>query len=352
MSLSVALQHRFAGFALDVAFEAPAGVTVLFGQSGAGKSSILQAVAGLLRAQGRVILHDTVLQDRDIWIKPEHRRLGVVFQDARLFPHMRVAGNLRYGLKRAQAATIGFDEVVALLGLDPLLARWPARLSGGEKQRVAIGRALLAQPRMLLMDEPLASLDAARKAEILPYLGRLKAQLGIPILYVTHALDEVARLADHLVLIRAGRVLAEGDVATLTARADLPLALREDAGSVLSCVIAEHLPARGLSRLTLGPDTLFVPLVNAPIGTALRVRVRAREVILARGAIGETSVHNVLTGTIRAIRIEQNAALVEIALQAGTLLARVTRDAVDRLTLAPGTPVQAMVKSVSADVLT
>jgi molybdate transport system ATP-binding protein len=331
-------------------------VTVLFGPSGAGKSSVLLAVAGLLRASGRVAVGDAVLQDgaAGVWVPPERRRLGGVFPDARLFPHLTVAGNLRYGLKRAPAGPVGFDEVVRLLGIGPVLDRRPAGLSGGERQRVAIGRALLAQPRMLLMDEPLASLDAARKAEILPYLARLKAALGIPVLYVTHAMDEVARLADHLVLIEAGRVVASGDVASMTGRADFSIAAREDAGSVLSAVVAGHAPERGLSRLDLAGSPLWVPLVEADVGAVLRVRVPAREVILARGAAGETSVHNVLAGTVRAVRMQvaRHAALVEVALPGGAvLLARVTRDAVERLGFGPGAPVLAMVKSVSVEVL-
>jgi molybdate transport system ATP-binding protein len=353
--LDIALRHDFGGFALDIAFTAPgAGVTALFGPSGAGKSSVILAVAGLLRTAGRIVAGEAVLQDdrKGVFVAPERRRVGVVFQDARLFPHLNVAANLRYGLRRAGPGPIGFADIVALLGLEGLLARRCFTLSGGERQRVAIGRALLAQPRLLLMDEPLASLDSPRKAEILPYLQSLKNELKIPILYVTHAMDEVVRLADHLVLIEAGRTLAAGGLSAMTARADLPLAAREDAGAVLGATIDSHAPERGLSALRLGPDLLWVPQMQGAPGRAVRLRMPAREIILARGSPGETSVHNVLRGTVRTVEpVAPHAALVEVQLAGGVVLARVTRDAVDRLNIATGQDIQAMVKSVSVDVL-
>lgn len=210
MTLDVVLQHRFPESTLDIAFSAPTpGVTALFGPSGSGKSSTVAAVAGLMRPQLlRVVLDGVVLADteRNIWLPPERRRLGMVFQDARLFPHLRVDANLSYGLRRAPPGPIKFDDVVDLLGIGDLLRRRPHTLSGGEKQRVAIGRALLSQPLLLLMDEPLASLDVRRRNEILPYLARLKTALKLPVLYVTHAADEVRRLADTLVLIESGQV--------------------------------------------------------------------------------------------------------------------------------------------------
>ncbi len=237
-----------------------------------------------------------------LFLPPERRRVGLVFQDARLFPHMSVATNLRYGMRRAPpAGPIRFDDVVDLLGIAPLLERRPTRLSGGERQRVAIGRALLAQPRLLLMDEPLASLDAERKSEILPYLARLRGALALPILYVTHALDEVARLADTLVLIEAGRVLAAGPVEEIAARADLPLARRDDAAALLRCMVRAHDPARGLTQLDAGGIAMLVPLLELALGAALRLRVPAREVILARDAPGAISVQNVMPGRVRAL---------------------------------------------------
>ncbi len=358
MSLSVRLGHDFPTRRIDVGFEtATPGVTALFGPSGAGKTTVINAAAGLLRPDRcRIALDDTVLADTEagIWLPPERRRVGLVFQDARLFPHMSVAGNLRFGQRRAPPGRIGFDDIVALLGLGDLLARRPNTLSGGERQRVAIGRALLAQPRLLLMDEPLASLDLARKAEILPFLAELKTALRLPILYVTHALEEVATLADQLVLIEAGRVLAAGALPAIAARADLPLAQRDDAGAVLLTRVAEHDRVRRLTRLEGGGASFWVPGMSARLGTTLRIRIPAREVILARQAPDAISVHNVIAGVVRAIteEVARQVALVEIALADGALLARVTPDAVVRLKLAPGVPVLALVKSVAIEVFT
>jgi molybdate transport system ATP-binding protein len=361
VTLALALRHRFPGAAIDVAFEVPSpGVTALFGPSGAGKSTVLAAAAGLLRPDWcRIVLDGAVLADTasGIWRPPERRRVGLVFQDARLFPHMSVATNLRYGLRRSPAGAVGFDGVVALLGLAALLARRPHTLSGGERQRVAIGRALLAQPHLLLMDEPLASLDAARKAEILPYLARLKTALALPVLYVTHALEEVAQLADQLVLLRAGRVEAAGPLDAIAARADLPLARRDDAGAVLTCRVAAHDAERRLTRLERGGFSLLVPAQAAAPGTMLRVRIPAREVILARteaATFGAAlSLHNLLPGTVRAIAEDaaRGAALVELDAAGAPLLSRITPDAVARLALAPGVPVLALVKSMSVEVL-
>lgn len=352
------LRHRWgkAGAALDIAFLAPNGATALFGPSGAGKSSVVAAIAGLLRADAAYVAVDgVVLTDTDagIHVPVEQRRLGLVFQDARLFPHMRVRDNLLYGFRRAPGGSIAFDDVVDLLGLVGLLERRPHTLSGGERQRVAIGRALLAQPRLLLMDEPLASLDAGRKAEILPYLARLKQALALPIIYVTHALDEVLFLADTLVLLEQGRVTASGPIAELTARGDLPLAARDDAGAVLEARVAEHHPARRLSLLRAGPLALWVPLAQAQLGSRLRVRIPAREVILATEAPAGISLHNILPTQVVAISEDavRHTALVELAVGDAHLLARITPDAVARLQLLPGRPVLALVKSMSVDVL-
>jgi molybdate transport system ATP-binding protein len=357
MSLSVAIRHRLGAFGLDVSFETPApGVTVLFGRSGAGKSTIISAVAGLSRPeQCRVEVDGHVLCDTDagVWLPPEQRRAGLVFQDARLFPHMSVETNLRFGLRRAPAGPIRFDEVVELLGIGGLLKRQPHTLSGGERQRVAIGRALLSQPRLLLMDEPLASLDAERKAEIMPFLARLKSVLKLPVLYVTHALDEVMQLADSLVLIRGGMVIASGALSDVVVRADLPLARRDDAGALLTCRVTDHDTARSLSRLEGSGAVFWVPLLTGPIGAAWRVRVPAREVILAGKVPESISVHNIIPGTVRRIEADpgRRAALVEVELSDGALLSRVTPDAVMRLALSPGAPVLALVKSTSIEVL-
>ena len=357
MTLSVALTHRFPSITLEIGFEVEApGITVLFGPSGSGKSTILAAAAGLLTPDRcRIAIDGQVLADTSVgrWLPPERRRTGLVFQDSRLFPHMSVATNLRFGLRRAPSGTIRFDDVVALLGIGALLDRRPHTLSGGERQRVAIGRALLAQPHVLLMDEPLASLDNERKAEILPYLKRLKTALKLPILYVTHALDEVVRLADSLVLLEAGRVIGFGSLAEVATRADLPLARRDDAGAVLNCRVESHDAGRGLTSLRGGGALFLVPLLNVPLGGECRMRIPAREVILASRAPEAISLHNVIPGTVRQIAPDttQRSVVVEIALPNGALLARVTPDAVVRLNLTLGSPVLGLIKSTSIEVL-
>lgn len=329
---------------------------VIVGPSGCGKSTLLAAVAGLLRPDaGRVALGGTVLLDtaRRVFLPPEQRRCGVVFQDARLFPHLSVESNLRYGLRRAprEASGPGFAEVVALLGIEALLGRRPGRLSGGERQRVALGRALLSRPRLLLMDEPLAALDAARRAEVLPFLARLRDVAGIPILYVTHALDEVDALADHLVLIEAGRVLAAGPVEALAARTDLPLAARRDAGALLACTLAGHDAARGLSELRFAGGALFVPLRPEPLGSNARLRLRARDVAVATEAPRGLSTQNILPATLTGITEAAGTQEVFLTLMLGPtpILARVTRDSAARLGLAPGMAVWAVIKAVTFD---
>jgi molybdate transport system ATP-binding protein len=347
-------RQRLGDFALDVRLSAPGGVAALFGRSGSGKTSIVRAIAGLAKpADGRIAVAGSVLFDSasGIDVPVEKRRIGYVFQDARLFPHMSVEANLRYGLKRAAPADrpVGFATVVDLLGIGALLARRPANLSGGERQRVAIGRALLAQPRILLMDEPLASLDAPRKAEVVPYLDGLRRSLDIPVVYVTHALDEVLRLADTLVVVDAGRIAAAGPVAELTARVDLgPLVGRFEAGAALDATVAGHDPAFALTRLAFDGGELVVPAVEAPVGTALRVLVRARDVMLATRRPEGISARNVLSGRIVAVALEAGAhAEVAVAVGGTRLRARITRAAAAELGLAEGSPVYAVVKSVA-----
>ena len=357
MSFSVALTHRFPTVQIDIAFRVPTpGVIAVFGPSGSGKSTIINAAAGLLRPDiGRIEVNGTTLVDTQagIWLPPERRHIGLVFQDSRLFPHMSVATNLRFGMRRAAPGTVRFDEIIELLGIDALLGRRPYTLSGGERQRVAIGRALLAQPRLLLMDEPLANLDAARKAEVMPFLARLKTALRLPILYVTHSLDEVARLADSMVLIEAGRLIGAGPVSEVAARADLPLAQRDDAGALLLCQVAEHEPARTLTRVEGAGITLWVPLLDLPVRTECRIRIPAREVILAGQPPEAISLHNIIPGTVRRIAAEagRRSVIVEIGLPNGGLLSRVTPDAVARLGLSPGAPVLSLIKSTSIEVL-
>ncbi len=357
MTLAIALRQQWPSGSLDIAFTAPTpGVTALFGPSGSGKSSTLLAAAGLFRPDWcRVSVEGDILADtgRGVWIAPERRRLGVVFQDARLFPHLGVLGNLRYGLRRAPPPhAIGLDAVVALLGLEALLERRVHGLSGGERQRVAIGRALLAQPRLLLMDEPLARLDAARRAEILPYLARLRDETGLPILYVTHAADELARLADTVVLLEAGRVVASGPLPEIAARADLPLAQRDDAGAILVARVAAHDALRGLTRLDAGRAPIFVPLLSQPIGAAIRARIPAREIALARAVPDAVSFQNVLPARVGRVVIDpaRRSALVELDLGGTAILARFTPDAVSRLALAAGSATVALFKSVGVEV--
>ena len=356
MMLEVSARHGFAGFSLDASFTAPPGVTAVFGASGAGKSTMLAVTAGLLRPDaGRVVVDGTVLLDTaaGVDVPVERRRCGVVFQDGRLLPHLSVEANLRYGLRRAPrgADGPGFADVVDLLGIAPLLRRRPPALSGGERQRVALGRALLSRPRLLLMDEPLAALDAPRKADILPFLERLRDLAGLPILYVTHDLAEVDRLADTLVLMEAGRVLAAGPVAALAARADLALlAGRRDAGAVLACVVEAHDPSRGLTRLAFPGGALLVPLRPEPAGAALRLRVRARDVALATQAPVGLSSHNVLPAVIAAITAAgPHEVLVTLGIGPTAVLARLTRDSVAGLGLAPGQAVFALLKATAAD---
>ena len=356
--IAVALHHRFGrdGFLLDARFEAPsAGVTAIFGPSGCGKSTILAAVAGLLRPrQGMVSIGDDMLLDtaRAVFVPPERRRCGVVFQDARLFPHLSVETNLRYGLRRAPPDSLGpgFEDVVALLGIAHLLRRRPAGLSGGERQRVALGRALLSRPRLLLMDEPLAALDAQRRSEVLPFLARLRDVARLPILYVTHALDEVDALADHLVLMESGLVIASGSVEALSARTDLPmLAARRDAGVLLPCRVIER--RDGLSTLAFDGGTLLTTSRPGPPGTRLRVRLRARDVAVATQEPQGLSTQNVLPVTLAAIAegSESGEAFLLLGAGASTLLARVTRDSIQRLGLRPGMQVWALVKAVTFD---
>ena len=287
-------------FTLDVALALPArGVTALFGPSGCGKTTVLRALAGLERAAGRVVLRGQVWQDDAAhrFVPTHQRAIGYVIQESALFPHLDVQRNLAYGLQRIAPAErrIALDQVVALLGIAPLMPRRPATLSGGERQRVAIARALATSPQLLLMDEPLAALDAARKAEVLPYLERLHEELAIPIVYVSHAIDEVARLADHLVLMDAGRVVGEGPIAEMLARTDTPLSHGQEAGVVLQGVVGERDAQWHLARLELRgaePLGLWARDHGLPAGRSVRLRVLARDVSITRARQTGTSIGN------------------------------------------------------------
>jgi molybdate transport system ATP-binding protein len=354
--LTVKALTRLAGFTLDAGFTSAGGVTALFGRSGAGKTTLINIIAGLARPEvGLVALDGAVLLDTSRGIDaPVHkRRVGYVFQEGRLFPHLSVRGNLTYGERRApiDGRWASFDRVVALLGIEALLDRRPALLSGGEKQRVAIGRALLASPRLLLMDEPLASLDARRKAEILPYIERLRDEMALPVVYVSHAIGEVARLADTLVLLDAGNVVASGPVGAVLSRLDLGDVIdSDDAGTVITARVVAHDAASGVTRLVHPSGDLFHPLVAAAVGTTVRLRVRARDVALAVGDPGRISIRNRLACTVAEIAMRAGGA-VDVRLTAGSeaLVARITRDAAAALDLAVGQPVIALVKAAAFD---
>jgi molybdate transport system ATP-binding protein len=354
--LEVDIEHRLGAFELDVHFRSGRGLTALFGRSGAGKTSIVNAIAGLIRPKrGRIAVDGVVLLDTEHGIcAPTHRRrVGYVFQEGRLFPHLTVRQNLLFGrwFASSSRASTHLDDVVELLGIEPLLDRRPGRLSGGEKQRVAIGRALLAQPRLLLMDEPLASLDARRKDEILPYLERLRDQASVPIVYVSHSIAEVTRLATTVVLISDGRVRAVGPVQEIMGRADLyPLVGRFEAGAVLAARIAGHDPRWRLTELSGSFGKLVIPRLDAPVGTALRLRIRARDVILAVLPPTGISALNVLSGRVEElVPIEEGALEVQLRVGNERLLARVTRRSGEALGLAPGREVFAVLKTVAID---
>lgn len=354
MSIEVHLRHGVGAFDLDVDFTAPSGITALFGRSGAGKTTVVNAIAGLLQPrEGRIEVEGTLLLDtaRGISVPRHRRRVGYVFQEGRLFPHLTVRQNLRFGRRFAtgDGAVADFAHVVDLLGIGALLARRPGGLSGGEKQRVAIGRALLAAPRLLLMDEPLASLDAERKAEILPYLERLRDEVRIPIIYVSHAFAEVARLATTVVALSGGRVERIGTATeVLSDPALLPAGEREDAGALLAARLVAHFPEDGLSELAIDGGRLLVARLDAGPGTGLRVRIRARDVMIALRHPESISALNVLEATFEGVSRADGPG-VEVMLRVGRnrLLARITRRSLLGLGLEPGTRCYALLKTVA-----
>jgi molybdate transport system ATP-binding protein len=356
--LDVAIEHRLGSFALDIRFTSGSGLTALFGRSGSGKTSIVNAIAGLIRPQrGHIAVDEAVLLDtaHGVFVPIHHRRLGYVFQEGRLFPHLTVRQNLLFGAwfapRRTNSGQARLEEVIELLGIGPLLGRRPGRLSGGEKQRIAIGRALLAQPRLLLMDEPLASLDNDRKDEILPYLERLRDHGRVPIVYVSHAAAEVARLATTIVLVADGRVQAVGPAAEIMGRAgQYPLAGGFEAGAVLAATVMAHDPGWDLTDLSGGFGRLIVARLDLPVGSRLRVRIRARDVMLATRRPSGISALNVLPATIEALAATGEEA-VEVQLRLGPerLLARITRRSQQALGLAPGCAVFAVIKAIAID---
>jgi molybdate transport system ATP-binding protein len=352
--LRIAACKRRGDFTLDVQIEAPTpGVIALFGRSGCGKTTLANIIAGLLSADAvRIEIDGVMLEDSNTRqrLPVEQRRIGYVFQDARLFPHLSVLGNLNYGERRApQPQRIAQGAVIELLGLQGLLTRRPHQLSGGERQRVALGRALLSQPRLLLLDEPLASLDVARREEVLPYLERLRDEFAIPMVYVSHQFDEVLRLATHVVLLQEGRVVAQGDVGAVSLHPQLRAIVGPDAlGSVLNGVVEGIDAGSSLAIVRVGTGVLRVSLPNVRLGAAVRVQLLARDVIVAVQVPQGLSVRNVLTGTITQVAQDSDGTdLIHIDIAGSTVLARVTRAASADLGLRPAMNVWVLVKAVS-----
>jgi molybdate transport system ATP-binding protein len=352
MSLIDAAFHlSLGGFRLDAEFTAPPrGVTALFGPSGSGKSTLLRCIAGLERAEGRFHIGDETWQDTGHFLPPHRRSLGYVFQEASLLPHLSVPANLEYGYRRipVRERRIKPEQVIDWLGVAPLLGRRIAALSGGERQRVAIGRALLASPRLLLMDEPLSALDRQAKQEILPYLESLQRELDIPVLYVSHALDEVARLADHLVLIERGRIIAAGPMTEMATRLDLTLAHGGEAEAIVDGKVAGHDEAYHLTYVEFPGGRLTVPRHPAEIGQPVRIRILARDVSLTLQHQEGTSILNILPVTVTDIMEDSPAQMVVRLDAAGTpLLARITKKSACALAVQAGRNLYAQVKSVA-----
>jgi molybdate transport system ATP-binding protein len=347
-------QLDYGSFNLDVDLQLPCtGITVLFGASGSGKTTLLRCIAGLQQASsGFLEINGNIWQDssRDLFVPTYKRSLGYVFQEANLFPHLSVRDNLNYGLKRIKknSGAIKLEQTVELLGIGHLLDRMPEHLSGGERQRVAIARALALNPKILLMDEPLASLDSKRKQEILPFLSRLHQELEIPVLYVTHSQQEVAQLADTLVILENGRALASGPLSETQSRLDVPLAHEREAATVWQATIAEHEPDYQLTRVTFAGGALSLPAVNADIGTPLRVQIYARDVSITLIAPTSTSILNVLPATITDV-VDDNSGQTVLRLQVGSqrLLAHITRKSAILLGLHNNMTVYVQIKGTS-----
>ncbi|MGE5466472.1 MAG: molybdenum ABC transporter ATP-binding protein [Ignavibacteria bacterium] len=353
MSIRARFRLSFAGFGLDVDLELPSrGVTGLYGPSGSGKTTLLRCIAGLERsALGQLTVDRQTWQGDGVFLPTHQRPIGYVFQDARLFPHLAVRRNLDFGRRRVAAPDqrVAQDHAVELLGIGHLLDRLPDTLSGGERQRVAIARALLTSPRLLLMDEPMAALDVGRKREILPYLERLHDELEIPVLYVSHSPDEVARLADHIVVMEAGRAVAQGPLSETLARLDLPVRFGEDAGVVLAGRIGERDDNWHLARVEFDGGSLWVRDGGQGVGQRVRVRILARDVSIALEPDHDSSILNTLPATVAEIADESHPAIALVKLQVGgaAIVARLTRRSVCGLELAPGRQVFVQIKAVA-----
>lgn len=355
MTLQVEIRHRQGDFVIEAAFESGGRLTALFGPSGSGKTTLVNVIGGLIRPRsGRVVVDGRVLVDTAgrLFVPAHRRRVGYVFQDARLFPHLGVHANLIYGRWFAPRAErkADFDAVVGMLDIGHLLSRRPASLSGGEKQRVAIGRALLADPRLILMDEPLASLDEARKQEILPYIERLRDEARVPIVYVSHSVAEVARLASDIVVLDRGRLAAFGSTADILARLDLLSGEAGEGGTVLDMAVREQDRAFAMTVLRSPAGEIRIPSVDAPLGSRVRVRLRARDVMVATERPQGISALNVLAGVVAGVtQVSDNAVDVRMDCSGQPVVARITRLSAERLRLRPGQSAFAVVKTVSVD---
>ncbi|WP_336281838.1 molybdenum ABC transporter ATP-binding protein ModC [Cronobacter dublinensis] len=325
------------------------GITAIFGVSGAGKTSLINAISGLTRPQhGRIVLNDRVLSDTetDTFLPPEKRSIGYVFQDARLFPHYKVRGNLKYGMAKEMAAQ--FDKLVTLLGIEPLLDRLPGTLSGGEKQRVAIGRALLTAPELLLLDEPLASLDVPRKRELLPYLQRLAREINIPMLYVSHSLEEILHLADKVLVLEQGEVKAFGSLEDIWGSSVMnPWLPPEQQSSVLKVTVLEHHPHYAMTALALGDQHLWVSRIEKPLQTPLRIRIQASDVSLVLQPPLQSSIRNIVRARVAQCYDDNGQVEVQLEVGSRTLWARISPWARDELAIKPGLWLYAQIKSVS-----
>jgi molybdate transport system ATP-binding protein len=352
VTIAVRFEIDQGGFTLDVDLQIPStGVTSLFGPSGCGKTTLLRAIAGLdYHANGYLRVGDTVWQDEQHFLPPHRRPIGYVFQEASLFEHLSVKGNLQYGVKRVPKSNqrVSMHNAIELLEISALLERSPATLSGGERQRVAIARALAVSPELLLMDEPLAAVDFNRRQEIIPYLESLHRELEIPVIHVSHQPDEVSRLADHLVLLDSGRVLASGDVHDVFTRLDLPLAYGSEASAVIEATVASHDEQYGLTHLEFPGGQLTVTRIDLEAGSPVRLRLAARDVSLTLQHQPETSILNILPVNVKEINTDGDAQVM-VLLQAGDvpILACITRKSSDELELAPGKPVYAQIKGIA-----
>ncbi len=351
MSIDAQLQLQRGEFRLDVTFSLPErGISAIFGASGCGKTSLLRVIAGLERAKGYLKIGERVWQDDKVFLSPQQRRIGYVFQEPSLFPHLDVAANLAYGFKRAPKAQrkISLAQAIELLDIENLLKRRVQQLSGGEQQRVAIARALASSPEMLLLDEPLAALDQGRKQEILPYLDSLPQSLDIPMLYVSHAREEVARLADYLVLLDAGKIQAQGQVSELFSRLDLPLAHEADTETVITAQVVGYDQEYALNWLDFSGGRFQVAGKPRPIGTKLRLQILARDVSLTLARQTDTSILNIFAAKINSLA-QDSAAQITVRLQVGNdmLLARITKKSAQGLDLQQGKKVFVQIKTVA-----